>query len=134
MRGRGCVYFNFYTDRYFISRTRKGNRIILKGFCGASWLILKYAKDLGIDFTIPDENGWAPIHILFRTKCYNHANQFIKLAKEEFDIEFDLKATDVNGKTPEDLAIEKQRTMIERLEIYFGPWDERNGNIDIDQE
>ena len=91
MRGRGCVYFNFYDHRYFISRKRKGNRLKLKEFCGASWLILKYAKELGIDFNISDNNGWNPLHIMFRTRCYDHVTQFIKAAKDEFDIEFDLK-------------------------------------------
>ena len=65
-------------------------------------VVLKYAKQVGINLEATDSNGRTPLHILCR-ELKNNSSQIkniLKLAKEKYGIEFDLNAMDKDGKTP----------------------------------
>ena len=71
-------------------------------------LVLKYAKDVGIDLEARDNRGRTPLHHMCASK-YNEKEaieMFLKMAKKEFGIEFNLEATDEDGKTPFELCPE----------------------------
>ena len=65
-------------------------------------LVLKYAKEFGIDLEANDNRGRTPMHHLCGYK-YNQkecVKNFLKMAKYKFGIEFNLEAKDEDGKTP----------------------------------
>ena len=78
--------------------------------------ILKYAKELGIDLEARDNRGRTPMHHMctweFNIKI--SVEKFLEAAKKEFGIEFNLEATDEDGKTPFEL-------LQERKSWFFGP-------------
>ena len=66
-------------------------------------IMLKYGKEVGIDFEARDNRGRTPIHYLCKDNCEEKVQKFLRLAKTRFDIEFNLDATDEDGKIPFDL-------------------------------
>ena len=83
----------------------------LKELCPKVDVFLKYSKKLGIDLAATDNEGRTPFHLLCRSiGLGSHASRrvgvighFLRLAKEEYGVEFNLVATDNNGKTPLEL-------------------------------
>ena len=76
----------------------------LRKFSAVVELLLKYAKDLSIDFEARDNKGRTPMHYMFQARPKMHVLQFLQLAKTEYNIEFDLKVTDHDGKIPIELS------------------------------
>ena len=76
-------------------------------------LMLKHAKDFGIDLEATDYQKSTPLHCLYQVNHKeNHENvrNFLQLVKKEYKIEFNLKATDKDGKTPSELSRNYKRS------------------------
>ena len=65
--------------------------------------ILKYAKEVGIDFEARDNKGRTPIHYVCDYNLKSHFDRFHRSVKEQYGIEFNLEAIDEDGKRPIDL-------------------------------
>ena len=70
----------------------------------------KSAKEVGIDLEARDNRGRTPMHHMctweFNIKI--SVEKFLEAAKKEFGIEFNLEATDEDGKTPFELFPEPE--------------------------
>ena len=64
-------------------------------------VILKYAKDYGIDLEARNSSGRTPLHILYQTRSDESVLQFLEDAKKEYNIEFDVNAKANDGLTPQ---------------------------------
>ena len=69
-------------------------------------VILKYAKEFAIDFEVKDRRGRTPIHYVFASKHKpkKQVEWFLEVAKNEYDIEFNLNVRDLLGRTPQELS------------------------------
>ena len=67
-------------------------------------VILKYSKDGNIDLEPRCNMGRTPLHYLYQTRSKNNVDQFLRAAKEEYNIEFDLNARDSDGLTPPEMS------------------------------
>ena len=76
----------------------------LNEFSSLVELILKYQKEANIDLEIRDNDGQTPLHLLYQTRSKKNVEQFLKLAKNEYNIEFDVNAKDHKGNVPADLS------------------------------
>ena len=65
--------------------------------------ILKYAKEVGIDFEARDNRGRTPIHYLCDYNLKNYFDRFHRSVKKQYGIEFNLEAIDEDGRRPIDL-------------------------------
>ena len=65
--------------------------------------ILKYAKEVGIDFEARDNRGRTPIHYVCDYNLKSHFDRFHRSVKEQYGIEFNLEAIDEDGLRPIDL-------------------------------
>ena len=68
------------------------------------WVILKYSKDAKIDLEARCSKGKTPLHYLYETRSEKYVDQFLKAAKEDYNIEFDLHAKDNDGLTPHQMT------------------------------
>lgn len=81
--------------------------ILLMELCPDIDMILKYAKQAGINLEAVNNDGRTPLHLLCASSSsLLYIGYFLSLAKEEYGIEFNLKSTDNNGKTPIELCRE----------------------------
>ena len=53
-----------------------------------------------IDFEVKDHEGRTPMHYLYQSWPKTTVEEFLKAAKEEYNIEFDLTVKDCNGLAP----------------------------------
>ena len=67
-------------------------------------VILKYSKDLRIDFEAKDKEGITPLHYLYWSRAKEDVELFLKAAKEEYGIEFDMNAKTHKGFTPSQMS------------------------------
>ena len=65
--------------------------------------VLKYAKEVGIDFEMRDNRGRTPMHYMCKDSTKRDVYRFLIIAKQQYEIEFNLEATDEDGKTPFEL-------------------------------
>ena len=69
-----------------------------------AYVMVKYGKEVGIDFEARDDKGKTPMHHLCQANHDEKVQKFLRVAKNRFNIEFDLEATDENGATPLELV------------------------------
>jgi len=100
--GRTPAHVAFENGFIIHRNIRKQSRI--KDLSPQIDVILKYAKQIGINLEATDSSGRTPLHLLCENLGCLRVRHFLKLAKSEYKIEFNLKATDHNGKTPMDLC------------------------------
>lgn len=63
-------------------------------------VILRHHKDVKIDLEARDKKGRTPMHYLYAARCKKDVDQFLKDAKDEYSIEFELTAKNKDGLTP----------------------------------
>ena len=98
--------FAMSENEYNIINTPITPPFTLNKFSPTIKVILKYAKEFAIDFEVKDSRGRTPIHYLFAFK-HNSKEQvewFLEVAKNEYDIEFNLNVKDLLGRTPQELS------------------------------
>ena len=69
-------------------------------------VILKYSHQIydNINLEPRCSKGRTPLHYLYETRSKKYVEQFLKAAKEEYNIEFDLNAQDKDGLTPPQMS------------------------------
>ena len=72
----------------------------LTKFSSTIEVILKYSHHLNIDLEPRCNKGRTPLHYLYQTRSKKYVEAFLKAAKEEYNIEFDLNVQDKDGLTP----------------------------------
>ena len=100
--GRTPAHIAFENGFTIHRNIRKQNRI--KDLSPQIDVILKYAKKIGINLEATDNSGRTPLHLLCENLRCLRVRHFLQLAKSEYQIEFNLKAVDLNRKTPMDLC------------------------------
>jgi len=76
----------------------------LTKFSSVIEILLKYSKDGNIDLEPRCNKERTPLHYLYQTRSKEYVDQFLKAAKEEYNIEFNLDARDINGITPPEMS------------------------------
>ena len=71
---------------------------------GVLLVLLKYAKEVGIDLEKTDVYRRTPLHHLCESWTKLQVGEFLKMAKENYGIEFNLKVKDKDGKNPMELC------------------------------
>ena len=74
-------------------------------------IVLKYAKEVGIDLEARDNSGRTPLHYVCEKNTKKVIDRFLIMARTEFGVEFNLEVTDGDGKTPFELC-KKQVTFV----------------------
>ena len=100
--GRTPAHIAFENGFIIQRNIRKQNRI--KDLSPQIDVILKYAKKIGINLEATDNSGRTPLHFLCENLRCLRVRHFLQLAKSEYQIEFNLKAVDLNRKNPMDLC------------------------------
>ena len=98
--------FTMSNNEYKIKCTPMTPPFTLNKFSPTIEVILKYAKEFAIDFEVKDRRGRTPIHYVFASKHKpkKQVEWFLEMAKNEYDIEFNLNVRDLLGRTPQELS------------------------------
>ena len=105
-KGNSAVHyaFNFSYDYRRVRSYELVDPFTLKKFSPELEMILKYHKEASIDLETRDNNGRTPLHNLYLTRPKRRVEQFLKCAKDEYNIDFDVTARDQKGLLPADLS------------------------------
>ena len=91
-------------NEYKIKSTPMTPPFTLNKFSPTIEVILKYAKEFAIDFEVRDRRGRTPIHYSFKHNSKEQVEWFLEVAKNEYDIEFNLNVQDLFGRTPQEMS------------------------------
>ena len=101
--GKSAIHEAFYHPNARF-RHEETNEFTLNKFSPLLEVILKYQREANLDLEARDSHGRTPMHYLYLTKPKNMVEQFLQVAKNEYNIDFDLTAQDDEGDTPPDMS------------------------------
>ena len=70
--------------------------------------LLKISIERNIHLNAVDHHGSTPFHLMCMTRCSTETSTFLELARK-YNFTVDTKKRDFDGKTPQDLAIQRKR-------------------------
>ena len=98
--------FGFYAK---LNSKIKARRDEANFVIAAAKICLKYGTELPLNFNAINNLGDTPLHIMFNKRPHEDVENFIKVAKDDFNIEFDLTVKNKDGLTPSEVPFEKPR-------------------------